>query len=88
MVRITGPTVNVLSAIHAWDWEVETGERILPQLPHCVIPQTENPSPCSVVPSGPGMPDNLIQQVLTLTINQAQESVRITHLLCSQRRTS
>ncbi|NOI67837.1 cardiolipin synthase [Vibrio sp. 99-8-1] len=78
MVRITGPTVNVLSAIHAWDWEVETGERILPQLPHCVVPQTENPLPVQVVPSGPGMPDNLIQQVLTLTINQAQESVRIT----------
>ena len=33
MVRVTGPTVNVLSAIHGWDWEVETGERILPALP-------------------------------------------------------
>lgn len=24
MVRVTGPTVNVLSAIHCWDWEFET----------------------------------------------------------------
>ncbi len=78
MIRITGPTVNVLSAIHAWDWEVETGDRNLPSLPHCIIKQDNVPMPVQVVPSGPGMPDNLIQQVLTLTINQAQKSVRIT----------
>lgn len=78
MVRVTGPTVNVLSAIHAWDWEVETGDRILPNLPSCIVPQVQNPLPVQVVPSGPGMPDNLIQQVLTLAINQAQTSICIT----------
>ncbi|WED20716.1 cardiolipin synthase [Vibrio sp. JC009] len=78
MTRITGPTVNVLSAIHAWDWEVETGHRILPQLPECLIDKSARSLPIQVVPSGPGMPTNLIQQVLTLAINQATRSLRIT----------
>ncbi|MFV0574106.1 MAG: cardiolipin synthase [Vibrio sp.] len=92
MVRVTGPTVNVLAAIHAWDWEVETGIRNMPTFPLCAFPdssiESEHPSnnpikdqglhPIQVVPSGPGMPENLIQQVLVLAINQAKESVRIT----------
>ncbi|WP_375750233.1 cardiolipin synthase [Vibrio sp. HN007] len=78
MIRVTGPTVNVLSAIHAWDWEVETGERNLPTLPECFIEPAEKPLPVQVVPSGPGMPENLIQQVLTLAINQANHSLKIT----------
>jgi cardiolipin synthase len=78
MVRITGPTVNVLSAIHAWDWEVETGNRIMPSFPSCLIADEHHALPIQVVPSGPGMPENLIQQVLTLAINQATESVCIT----------
>lgn len=78
MVRTTGPTVNVLAAIHAWDWEVETGERHLPTFPTCTIETNGALHPIQVVPSGPGMPENLIQQVLTLAIHQAKESVRIT----------
>ncbi|QIR92360.1 cardiolipin synthase [Vibrio alginolyticus] len=78
MVRIAGPTVNVLSAIHCWDWEVETGERHLPRLPECKIDESEFQHPIQVVPSGPGMPEYLIYQVLTLAINQANRSVRIT----------
>lgn len=78
MVRITGPTVNVLSAIHGWDWEVETGTRLLPDAPECTLKPNQPHHPVQVVPSGPGMPDYLISQVLTLAINQANESVRIT----------
>ncbi|WP_413284661.1 cardiolipin synthase [Vibrio sp. MA40-2] len=78
MVRITGPTVNVLSAIHAWDWEVETGDRIMPSFPECIIANDKKALPIQVVPSGPGMPENLIQQVLTLAINQATKSICIT----------
>ncbi|KHT52724.1 cardiolipin synthase [Vibrio sinaloensis] len=78
MVRLTGPTVNVLSAIHGWDWEVETGNRRLPKLPECRINPEEPQHPVQVVPSGPGMPEHLISQVLTLAINQANQSVRIT----------
>lgn len=78
MVRVTGPTVNVLSAIHGWDWEVETGERILPALPECKVDESEVQHPVQVVPSGPGMPEYLILQVLSIAINQANRSVRIT----------
>lgn len=78
MTRISGPTVNLLSAIHAWDWEVETGRRNLPKLPECQIDETTRTPPIQVVPSGPGMPDKLIQQVLTLAINQATRSLCIT----------
>ncbi|MDE1239042.1 cardiolipin synthase [Vibrio aestuarianus] len=78
MVRVTGPAVNVLSAIHCWDWEVETGTRMLPNTPECQITPDQPQHPVQVVPSGPGMPENLILQVLTLAINQANKSVRIT----------
>ncbi|KII75587.1 cardiolipin synthase [Vibrio renipiscarius] len=78
MVRVTGPTVNVLSAIHSWDWEVETGERSFPLIPECTTEALRSEHPIQVVPSGPGMPEYLIYQVLTLAINQANESVRIT----------
>ncbi|ANO32699.1 cardiolipin synthase [Vibrio breoganii] len=78
MVRITGPTVNVLSAIHCWDWEVETGERSFPAPPECHIDQDNLLHPIQVVPSGPGMPENLIQQVLTIAISRASEAVTIT----------
>lgn len=45
MVRVEGPTVNVLSAIHCWDWEVETGDRQLPanQNAKLVFQRTQNP---------------------------------------------
>lgn len=78
MVRISVPTVNVLFTIHAWDWEVETGKREFPTFPHCPVDQENGLHPVQVVPSGPGMPENLIQQVMILSINQAKESVRIT----------
>ncbi|WP_117234578.1 cardiolipin synthase [Vibrio maerlii] len=78
MIRITGPTVNVLSAIHSWDWEVETGERHFPPLPECKIDLATNHHPIQVVPSGPGMPDNLIQQVLILAMHQANHNITIT----------
>ncbi|MBY8246986.1 cardiolipin synthase [Vibrio fluvialis] len=78
MVRITGPSVNVLSAIHCWDWEFETGERQMPTVPECRLDANAPQHPIQVVPSGPGMLENLISQVLTLAINQANESVRIT----------
>ncbi len=78
MVRITGPTVNVLSAIHCWDWEFETGSRMLPNVPECHLSPEQPQHPIQVVPSGPGMPEHLILQVLILAMHQANQSVRIT----------
>ncbi|MGF1679827.1 cardiolipin synthase [Photobacterium minamisatsumaniensis] len=79
MVRVTGPTVSVMNCIQAWDWEVETGDRYLPSQPECTLPSTnENIDMIQVIPSGPGMPDEIIHQVLLLSIYQAKESVVIT----------
>jgi cardiolipin synthase len=47
-------------------------------LPECRIDPEQPQHPVQVVPSGPGMPEHLISQVLTLAINQANKSVRIT----------
>ncbi|QUJ66386.1 cardiolipin synthase [Photobacterium sp. GJ3] len=79
MVRVTGPTVSVLNCIQAWDWEVETGQRFLPPVPECgVTPLTEQNDMIQVIPSGPGMPDEIIHQVLLISIYQARQSVVIT----------
>lgn len=79
MVRVTGPTVSVLNGIQAWDWEVETGERYLPLIPSCELDSLPaEPATVQVIPSGPGMPDEIIHQVLLLSIYQAKKSVVIT----------
>lgn len=78
MVRVTGPTVNILSAIHCWDWEIETGQRSFPTLPECSIDDPVSLHPVQVVPSGPAMPDQLIIQALIIAIHQANKSIRIT----------
>lgn len=77
MVRTTGPTVNVLSGIYSWDWELETGDREMPPVPNHLTEEFQI-QPVQVVPSGPGMPVYLISQVLNLAINQAEHSIRIT----------
>ncbi|PSW18348.1 cardiolipin synthase [Photobacterium sanctipauli] len=79
MVRVTGPTVAVMNSIQAWDWEVETGDRYLPNLPECALPSlADTMDMIQVIPSGPGMPEAIIHQVLLLSIYQAKESVVIT----------
>jgi cardiolipin synthase len=78
MVRLTGPIVNILSAIHCWDWEIETGQRSFPALPECILDDSTSHHPIQVVPSGPAMPEELIIQALIIAIHQANQSVRIT----------
>ncbi|WP_413110439.1 cardiolipin synthase [Thaumasiovibrio sp. DFM-14] len=79
MVRTTGPNVAVLNAIQAWDWEVETGERCLPAMPECTIgPSLTDYDAIQTIPSGPGMPPDIIHQVLSLAIYQARDSIVIT----------
>ncbi|PCS21589.1 cardiolipin synthase [Candidatus Enterovibrio escicola] len=80
MVKAEGPAVPILNSIFAWDWEVETGLRHLPDLPKCcLLEQREHAKHVmQITPSGPGMPDGIIQQVLMLSIHQAKESLTIT----------
>lgn len=79
MVRITGSSVPVLNCIHAWDWEVETKQRALPAPPICQPHgDSENIDIVQVIPSGPGMPEEIIHQVLLQSIYQAKRSICIT----------
>ncbi|ARD22281.1 cardiolipin synthase [Shewanella japonica] len=77
MVRITGPVVPVINTVSAWDWEVETNERLLPAFPdkaQC----TDTSSLVQAIPSGPGMPEEVIHQVLLQSLYQAQKKIVIT----------
>ncbi|MBV7315212.1 cardiolipin synthase [Shewanella sp. NIFS-20-20] len=79
MVRLTGSNVPVLNTIHAWDWETETGDRELPVSP-VLNPHIDDSikDMVQVIPSGPGMPEAIIQQALLQSIYQATESISIT----------
>ncbi|NKF51449.1 cardiolipin synthase [Shewanella sp. WXL01] len=77
MVRVTGPVVPVLNCIFAWDWEVETSERVKPE--HPTLAQcSPTTSLVQTIPSGPGMPEDVIHQVLLQSLYQAQKRVVIT----------
>ncbi|GGI74478.1 cardiolipin synthase A [Shewanella hanedai] len=79
MVRLTGSNVPVLNTINSWDWEVETNHRHLPEAPKCISLDADNPVDIlQVIPSGPGMPTEIIHQVLLLSIYQAKSEIVIT----------
>ncbi|MFZ2289393.1 MAG: cardiolipin synthase [Halopseudomonas yangmingensis] len=74
LLRIQGPGATGLAKVFAWDWEVETGQRRLPE--H----YAEN-LPCnrwmSILPSGPGFADDLISQAVLSSIHRANDSIVI-----------
>ncbi|WP_025820423.1 cardiolipin synthase [Shewanella marina] len=78
MVRIHGASVPVLNCIHAWDWEVETSTRSLPAMPQYREQDKTETDVVQVIPSGPGMPEAIIQQVLLQSIYQAKHKIVIT----------
>lgn len=79
MVRLTGANAPVLASIQAWDWEAETSERLLPPAPVLdAHTQVGIKDLVQVIPSGPGMPEAIIQQVLLQSIYQARKSITIT----------
>ncbi|USD39355.1 cardiolipin synthase [Ferrimonas sp. SCSIO 43195] len=82
MVRLTGPSVCSLAALQSWDWEFETDERLLDEI---ALPQVESPlshrhaeDSVQVIPSGQGLPESIIQQVLLLSIYHAKHSITLT----------
>ncbi|MCG9736616.1 cardiolipin synthase [Shewanella insulae] len=82
MVRMEGPAVPLVSTVAAWDWEVETSKRCLPVPPGLPINTPENTpesdSLVQVIPSGPGMPEEVIHQVLLQSLYQASRKIVIT----------
>lgn len=79
MVRITGTSAPLLNTIQSWDWEVETDQRYLPEKPICKPHETsEKLDMVQVIPSGPGMPEEIIHEVLLQSLYQAQHKIVIT----------
>ncbi|QYJ84552.1 cardiolipin synthase [Shewanella mesophila] len=78
MVRITGPVVPIINTVQAWDWEVETHQRQLPQPPEAQIASLPPTSLVQVIPSGPGMPQEVIHKVLLQSLYEAKHRIVIT----------
>ncbi|WP_044026207.1 cardiolipin synthase [Candidatus Blochmanniella vafra] len=87
MLRIDGPVTSAMGIIFAFDWEMETGEHIMPLLlntPYLttkknLIPKsTKNQHTIQIIPSGPGFPEGIIHQVLITLLYKAQKQLIIT----------
>lgn len=74
MLRIQGSAAQGLSKVFAWDWEVETGER---RLPIDVEPVGVANEWLSIVPSGPGIGEDVIEQIVLSSIHRANTRIEI-----------
>lgn len=73
MLRLEGEAAAGLAKVFAWDWEVETSERVFPNMTEA------NGEPrhwLSIIPSGPGLGD-LINQTVLVSIYRANKSIII-----------
>ncbi|AJQ95340.1 cardiolipin synthase [Gynuella sunshinyii] len=79
MVRVEGPTAEILRGVFLMDWEMETGQKPSASLRYPSLEQREKSGiPIQVVPSGPALAkDNLIHLLLT-AIYQARRRIVIT----------
>ncbi|WP_241644964.1 cardiolipin synthase [Rosenbergiella metrosideri] len=80
MARMEGPVATTLGIVYSCDWEIETGERVLPPLPERVSMPFEQSSghTIHVIASGPGFPEDLIHQALLTAIYASRESLIMT----------
>lgn len=78
VVRLTGPVVQELSAMFAYDWSVETDESLSHVLATELLEVPEsNASLLQILPSGPSYNDVNNLKVFTLAINRAEKEVFI-----------
>lgn len=80
MARMEGPGAITMNIIYAFDWEMETGKRQLPALPDVNILPFEQAGGHTIhtIASGPGFPEDLIQQALLTAIYSAREHLIMT----------
>ncbi|MGP4123514.1 MAG: cardiolipin synthase [Sodalis sp. (in: enterobacteria)] len=81
MARMEGPVATAMGIIFSCDWEIETGERILPLPPPevNVMPgEQASGHTIQVIASGPGFPEGLIHQALLTSIYAAREQLVMT----------
>ncbi|WP_319782152.1 cardiolipin synthase [Oceanisphaera sp. IT1-181] len=72
MLRIRGPIVPIFWSLFVWDWEMETGERLLEQLEYHPISCLDSQLKLQLLPSGPFMGGDAIQQSLLTAVYQAR----------------
>ncbi|AEO08625.1 cardiolipin synthetase [Buchnera aphidicola str. Ak (Acyrthosiphon kondoi)] len=80
MTRIEGPIAATIGIIYSCDWEIETGLKILPQLPNEKVleNQPKKNSSIQAIASGPGFPENMIHQALLTAIYSAKNELIMT----------
>lgn len=80
LVRMEGPVSTTLGIVYAFDWEMETGQRMLPPPPDTnIMPfERDDGHTTQVIASGPGFPDELIQQSLMTAIFSARKQLIFT----------
>lgn len=80
MARIEGPIASTIGIIYSCDWEIETGLKILPKLPKKAILEdlSNQDASIQVIASGPGFPENMIQQALLTAIYSARSELIMT----------
>ncbi|MXP56191.1 cardiolipin synthase [Pantoea sp. Mhis] len=80
MVRMKGPVATTIGTIYACDWELETGQRILPApLDNNIINlKQENNHTIQVIASGPGFSEEIIHSALLTAIYSAREQLIMT----------
>lgn len=79
MARMEGPVAIVMGIIFSCDWEIETGERILPPSDFNIMSFKQTSSHIiQVIASGPSFPEGVIHQALLTSIYAAREQLVIT----------
>lgn len=80
IARMEGPVTSAMGVVFSCDWEIETGERILPS-PNInnIIPlEQASGHIIQVIASGPGFQEGIIHQVLLTSLYAAREQLVIT----------
>ena len=78
MLRLQGPIVPLIWSLFVQDWEMECGERLLDLQQHQPEYDHEQDHHLQLIPSGPFITGDCIQQILLLALYQARESLVLT----------
>lgn len=80
MARIEGPITTTMGIIYCCDWEMETGQRLLPPPPDVgLMPfEQECGHTVQVIASGPGYPEEMIHQALLTAVYSARHQLIMT----------
>ncbi|MFB6434663.1 MAG: cardiolipin synthase [Candidatus Malihini olakiniferum] len=81
MMRVDGPITTIMGIIYCCDWEMETGQRLLPPLPdvnRMLFEQDRGHTTVQVIASGPGYSEDMIHQALLTAVYSARHQLIMT----------